>query len=159
MIIIMIFSDCSFLLDIYILRFMSQRDGQRFSNEFTLKMTTESKYRCTITIKPSIPLQSVSVQSSLVNLIDTTKQNGSCTYEFEWSSEQYTANKNKKRTNIPITLKFQDGLSVSLPIQVKFYSPDNKQHLQWGTQLHFIDYNCSIKPERTSITIDTTQCY
>lgn len=35
----------------------SQRDGQRFGQEYTLKLKSETKYRCTITIKPSIPLQ------------------------------------------------------------------------------------------------------
>lgn len=100
----------------------------------------------------------MSAQDSLVNLIDLTKQNGSSTYEFDWPTT-FPANKNKKRTDIPIVLKFQDGLSLSIPLQVKFYDAENNQHLQWGQQLHFIDYDCQIKPERSSIIIEKTQFY
>lgn len=135
-----------------------KRDGSRFGQEYTLKLKSETKYRCTITIKPSIPLQSVSAQDSLVNLTDLTKQNGSSTYELDWPNT-FPANKKKKRTDIPIVLKFQDGLSLSIPLQVKFYDAENNQHLQWGQQLHFIDYDCRIKPERSCITIEKTQFY
>lgn len=107
-------------------------------------------------LKP--PNRSVSAQDSLVNLIDLTKQNGSSTYEFDWPTT-FPANKNKKRTDIPVVLKFQDGLSLSIPLQVKFYDAENNQHLQWGQQLHFIDYDCRIKPERSSIVIEKTQFY
>lgn len=103
-------------------------------------------------------IRSVSAQDSLVNLIDLTKQNGSSTYEFDWPTT-FPANKNKKRTDIPIVLKFQDGLSLSIPLQVKFYDSEKNQHLQWGQQLHFIDYDCQIKPERSSIVIEKTQFY
>jgi hypothetical protein len=135
-----------------------KRDGQRFGQEFTLKLKTETKYRCTVTIKPSIPLQSVSAQDALVNLIDLTKQNGSSTYEFEWPTT-FPANKRSKRTDIPIVLRFQDGLTLTIPLQVKFYDADNFQHLNWGQQMHFIDYDCRIKPERSSIVIEKTQFY
>lgn len=135
-----------------------KRDGQRFGQEYTLKLKSETKYRCTITIKPSIPLQSVSAQETLVNLIDLTKQNGSSTYEFDWPTT-FPPNKNKKRTDIPILLKFQDGLSLTMPLQVKFYDAESSSHLHWGQQLHFIDYDCLIKPERSSITIEKSQFY
>lgn len=87
-----------------------------------------------------------------------TKQNGSSTYEFDWPTI-FPANKNKKRTDIPIVLKFQDGLSLTIPLQVKFYDAENDQHLRWGQQLHFIDFDCRIKPERCSVVIEKTQYY
>lgn len=102
--------------------------------------------------------RSVSAQDNLVNLIDLTKQNGSSTYEFDWPTI-FPANKNKKRTDIPILLRFQDGLCLSIPLQVKFYDSENEQHLRWGQQLHFIDYDCKIKPEMCSIVIDKTGFY
>lgn len=103
--------------------------------------------------------RSVSVHDTLVNLIDSTKQNGSATYEFEWPTT-FMANKNKDRTEVSLLLRFQDGLSVTIPLQVKFYDLSKvSQHLQWGQQLHFIDYDCLVKTEQSTISIEKSQYY
>lgn len=65
-------------------------------------------------------------------------------YMFDWSTSRFDVNKNKARTQIQTVLKFKNGQILSLPLQVKFYQPDSKQHLSWGSQLHFIDYDCNI---------------
>lgn len=65
-------------------------------------------------------------------------------YMFDWSASRFEVNKNKARTQIQTVLKFKNGQILSLPLQVKFYQPDCKQHLSWGSQLHFIDYDCNI---------------
>lgn len=113
-----------------------------------------------LTLPLSISRQnrSVSAQYSLVNLIDLTKQNGSSTYEFDWPST-FPANKRFTRTDIPIVLKFQDGLTLSIPLQVKFYDSNDCHHLSWGQLLHFIDYDCRIKPETSSIIIEKSEFY
>lgn len=65
-------------------------------------------------------------------------------YMFDWSANRFEVNKNKARTQLQTVLKFKNGQILSLPLQVKFYQPDCKQHLSWGSQLHFIDYDCNI---------------
>uniref|UniRef100_A0A6G1S4Q9 CB1 cannabinoid receptor-interacting protein 1 n=1 Tax=Aceria tosichella TaxID=561515 RepID=A0A6G1S4Q9_9ACAR len=137
-----------------------KRDGQRFGQEFTIKLKTETKYRCTMSLKPAIPLLSVSAHDALVNLVDQSKQDGSSTYEFEWPTT-FPANKRSKRTNIPIVLRFQDGTTLSIPLQVKFYDAENLQHLNWGQQMHFIEYDCRLKecPDNNGMVIEKAQYY
>lgn len=79
-------------------------------------------------------------------------------YMFDWSAQRFDVNKNKDRTQIQTTLKFKNGQILSLPLQVKFYQPNSKQHLSWGSQLHFIDYDCSIN-NLGNITVDRIQYY
>ena len=65
-------------------------------------------------------------------------------YMFDWSASRFEVNKNKARTQVHTVLKFNNGQILSLPLQVKFYQPECRQHLSWGSQLHFIDYDCNI---------------
>lgn len=79
-------------------------------------------------------------------------------YMFDWSASRFEVNKNKARTQIQTLLKFKNGQILTLPLQVKFYQPECKQHLSWGSQLHFIDYDCSIN-NMGQINIDKIQYY
>lgn len=79
-------------------------------------------------------------------------------YMFDWSAQRFEVNKNKNRTQVQTNLKFKNGQILTLPLQVKFYEPDSKQHLSWGSQLHFIDYDCSID-SIGSIKVDRIQYY
>lgn len=65
-------------------------------------------------------------------------------YMFDWSASRFEVTKNKARTEVQTVLKFTNGQMLTLPLQVKFYQSERKQHLNWGTQLHFIDYDCSM---------------
>ena len=42
-------------------------------------------------------------------------------------------------------LQFQDGVTMSIPLQVKFYNQNENQHINWGNQLNQIEYECEIK--------------
>lgn len=53
-------------------------------------------------------------------------------YVFDWSANRFDVNKNKARTEVQMLLKFIDGQTVMLPLQVKFYYSDCRQHLNWG---------------------------
>lgn len=79
-------------------------------------------------------------------------------YMFDWSASRFEVNKNKARTQIQTVLKFKNGQILSLPLQVKFYQPDSKQHLSWGSQLHFIDYDCNIN-NMGQINVDRIHYY
>lgn len=65
-------------------------------------------------------------------------------YMFDWSASRFEVTKNKARTEVQTVLKFVNGQVLALPLQVKFYQPERKQHLNWGSQLHFIDYDCAM---------------
>lgn len=65
-------------------------------------------------------------------------------YMFDWSASRFEVTKNKARTEVQAVLKFTNGQILTLPLQVKFYRSERRQHLNWGTQLHFIDYDCAI---------------
>lgn len=65
-------------------------------------------------------------------------------YMFDWSAGHFEVNKNKVRTQVQTMLKFKDGQMLTLPLQVKFYQSESRQHLNWGSQLHFIDFDCGI---------------
>ncbi|KAG9508801.1 Surfeit locus protein 4-like protein [Fragariocoptes setiger] len=54
-------------------------------------------------------------------------------YVFDWSASRFEVNKNKARTEIHMTLKFANGHQVVLPLQVKFYYSDCRQHLNWAS--------------------------
>lgn len=183
-----------------------KRDGQRFNHEFTLKLSVDRTYRCLLKIKPSIPLQSISIQghhirfhdctltsqqSKLNKFVTTTIQShyqqqqannninnnnnaetatnqqqklaslksvdhhqpispihhltkhflhthshthnsGQLIYVFDWSASRFEVNKNKARTEVQMVLKFKNGETLMLPLQVKFYYSDCRQHLNWG---------------------------
>lgn len=79
-------------------------------------------------------------------------------YMFDWPASRFEVNKNKNRTQIQTVLKFKNGQILSLPLQVKFYQSDCRQHLEWGSQLHFIDYDCQIN-QLGQISVDRIQYY
>lgn len=79
-------------------------------------------------------------------------------YMFDWSAARFEVNKNKARTQIQTVLKFKNGEILSLPLQVKFYQPESRQHLNWGSQLHFIDYDCNIN-NMGQINVERIQYY
>ncbi|XP_054153840.1 CB1 cannabinoid receptor-interacting protein 1-like [Oppia nitens] len=133
-----------------------KRDGQRFDSEYTLKFMVENNYEFTVTVKPSLPLQSVSVQGSGVSVTDKSQENGSSTYLFSWDSTKIDANKKKDRNKVQLLLQFQGGLTLVIPLQVKFYKSEDTQHLTWGTPLHHIDYECRVKPGQTYVDIIKT---
>lgn len=83
---------------------------------------------------------------------------GQLIYMFDWSAGRFEVNKNKARTQVQTVLKFKNGQILSLPLQVKFYQPESKQHLNWGSQLHFIDYDCNIN-NMGQINVDRIQYY
>ncbi|XP_074600658.1 CB1 cannabinoid receptor-interacting protein 1-like [Brevipalpus obovatus] len=131
-----------------------KRDGRRFDAENTIKLLIEQNYRFTVTIKPSLPLQSVSVQGAGLSVIDLSQQESEGSkYIFHWSSTKISASKKKDRTLVQLLLQFQDGLSLVLPLQVKFYRPEDNDHLIWGNPLNFIDYDCLVKPGLTAVNI------
>lgn len=79
-------------------------------------------------------------------------------YMFDWPANPFEVNKNKNRTQVQTVLKFKNGQILSLPLQVKFYQSDCRQHLEWGSQLHFIDYDCQIN-QLGQISVDRIQYY
>lgn len=79
-------------------------------------------------------------------------------YMFDWSGKLFEVNKNKNRTQVQTVLKFKNGQIISLPLQVKFYLPQCRQHLEWGSQLHFIDYDCIID-NMGQINVDRVHYY
>lgn len=83
---------------------------------------------------------------------------GQLIYMFDWSANRFEVNKNKNRTQVNTVLKFENGQILTLPLQVKFYQSECKQHLSWGSQLHFIDYDCNIN-NMGQINIDRIQYY
>lgn len=133
-----------------------QRDGNRFESEYTLKFLVDTGYEFILYIRPSLPLKSISISGEGVNLTDLSAQEStsSCSkYSFTWSSTKIEPNKKKDRTNIPLLLQFQDGLNLSIPLQVKFYRIEDTQHVTWGTPLRQIDLDCQVKPGATYIDI------
>lgn len=79
-------------------------------------------------------------------------------YMFDWSASRFEVTKNKARTTVQTVLKFKNGEMLSLPLQIKFYQPECKQHLSWGSQLHFIDYECQIN-SMGQISVERVQYY
>lgn len=101
-----------------------------------------------------IIIRSISVQGVGVSFTDLSQhENGGSKYCFTWSSTKIEPNKKKDRTKLPLLLQFQDGISLSLPLQVKFYKEEDTQHVTWGTPLHQIDYECTLKPGATYVDI------
>jgi len=97
--------------------------------------------------------------SSLGSTVGPTHHlSGQLVYMFDWSAARFQVNKNKNRTQIQTVLKFKNGQILSLPLQVKFYEPDCRQHLSWGSQLHFIDYDCQIN-SMGQISVERVQYY
>ncbi|XP_053207727.1 CB1 cannabinoid receptor-interacting protein 1-like [Panonychus citri] len=131
-----------------------KRDGRRFESENTIKLLVEANYNFTITIKPSLPLQSVSVSGVGVSVTDLSQQETEGSkYTFSWGSIKVNPNKKKDRTTVQLLFQFQDGLTLVLPLQVKFYRPEETDHLIWGSPLNHIEYNCIVKPGQTYVDI------
>ena len=91
-----------------------------------------------------------------VPVTDQSQKNGCSIYSFSWNTSKTDANKKKDRTKVQLLLQFQGGLTLIIPLQVKFYKPEDTQHLTWGTPLHQIDYECQIKPGATYVDIVKT---
>lgn len=101
-----------------------------------------------------LPFRSVSVQGVGLSVTDLSQQeNDRSTYSFSWSSIKITANKKKDRTTVQLLFQFQDGLTLVLPLQVKFYQQDQSDHLTWGIPLNHIEYDCTVKPGATYVDI------
>lgn len=134
-----------------------KRDGNRFESEYTLKFLVETGYEFIIFVRPSLPLKSISVQGSGVSFTDLSSgqenQIGCSKYSFTWSSTSIDPNKKKDRTNLPLLLSFQDGVNLSIPLQVKFYRQEDTQHVTWGTPLRQIDLECQVKAGATYVDI------
>lgn len=79
-------------------------------------------------------------------------------YMFDWSANRFQVNKNKNRTEVQTVLKFANGQILSLPLQVKFYQSECRQHLNWGSQLHFIDFDCQIN-DMGQMSVDRVHYY
>ena len=90
-------------------------------------------------------------------MTDSSQQNnGSSTYSFGWTATKVDANKKKDRTKVQLLLQFQGGLTLIIPLQVKFYSQEDTTHLTWGNALHHIDYDCQVKPGASFVDIVKT---
>lgn len=79
-------------------------------------------------------------------------------YMFDWSASHFEVNKNKVRTQVQTVLKFKNGQVITLPLQVKFYQSESRQHLNWGSQLHFIDFDCGTD-NFGNMNVDRVQYY
>lgn len=90
--------------------------------------------------------------------LSSSHSGGQLVYMFDWSASRFEVNKNKARTQMQTVLKFKNGQILSLPLQVKFYQPECRQHLSWGSQLHFIDYDCNID-SMGQMNVDRVQYY
>ena len=121
-----------------------------------MKFLVETGYEFSIYVRPSLPLQSISVQSASVSFTDHSpgQEGAGCSkYSFTWSSEHVEPNKKKERTSIPLLLQFADGIKLLVPLQVKFYRVEDTQHVTWGTPLRQVDLECQVKPGASFLDI------
>lgn len=69
---------------------------------------------------------------------------GQLVYVFDWPPCGSDRTRDKARTEVNIVLELAAGQTLALPLQVKFYEQNCRQHLSWGSQLHFIDFDCAL---------------
>lgn len=106
------------------------------------------------TNRVTVLFRSVSVQGVGLSVTDLSQQeNDRSTYTFSWNSAKISANKKKDRTTVQLLFQFQDGLSLVLPLQVKFYRPEDNDHLIWGSPLNHVEYDCVVKSGATFVDI------
>lgn len=135
-----------------------KRDGQRFGEEFTLKLPIESQLEFQVQIRPPMPVRSVSIRTEQttidetgVKLVDQSTPDQGSLYSFQWDTNQFEANKKRKRSMLQIIIQFQDNSKLELPLQIKFYPLDNADHLAWGTILNHVNYECQTDTNTWSI--------
>lgn len=51
-------------------------------------------------------------------------------------------------------MQFQDGVTMSVPLQAKFYHQNENQHINWGNQLNQIEFECEVKSGHTFVEIN-----
>jgi len=133
-----------------------KKDGGRFEKDTTLKMQVDTEYYFTLNIKPSVSLQSVSMQGIGLTISDDSNQdnnNGGSRYSFNYQTLKTDPNKNKARTKLLLIMQFQDGVTMSVPLQAKFYNQNENQHINWGNQLTQIEFECEVKSGHTFVDI------
>ncbi|KAJ6217625.1 hypothetical protein RDWZM_008782 [Blomia tropicalis] len=143
-----------------------KRDGQRFSCENTVKLLVDTNYEFQFSIRPPLPLHSVSVQGCSVTIEDLSNANANLnesncnspgsTYSFKWDTIKAEPDKRKKRSTLQLMLQFQGNQTLILPLQVKFYKLEDEDHLTWGQSLNRIDFECEQKPGMTC-TLDVVK--
>lgn len=104
-------------------------------------------------IKPAIKIKSISILDKDVPFKDHSSAEISFTkFSFNWQSVS-EANKKKERTQLPVVFQFKDGLSLTLPLQAKFYRAEDTQHVTWGTPLNQIDLEVNVNASSKQIEI------
>lgn len=84
----------------------------------------------------------------------STKEESSSSFSGVWSSGNIQKTKNNARTVIPLKIQFENGSSVQMSLQCKFYPLNENAHNVWGTPLKNIEVKCSHKKELNSTTVD-----
>ncbi|XP_027205081.2 CB1 cannabinoid receptor-interacting protein 1-like isoform X1 [Dermatophagoides pteronyssinus] len=140
-----------------------KRDGQRFDEEFTLKLPVETNYEFLIQIRPPMPVRSVTIRmidgdETGVKIVDQSSSEDGAMYSFQWDTNNCIPDKKRKRSKLQINILFQDNMKLEIPLQIKFYKADDHNHLQWGQPLKHINFECEQKSGMNCSTI-IKKCY
>ncbi|ESP02321.1 hypothetical protein LOTGIDRAFT_205111 [Lottia gigantea] len=131
-------------------------DGQRFARCHTVKLNVNTTYTINITIRPELVLRGLHIQGEKLEFTrikpDKIEDDGS-RFQAAWTSTGCTINKSGDRKDIVVLLEFDNLITMTTSIQVKFYEDKESNHAKWGNPLHTIEYDCGVKEGQTFVDI------
>ncbi|KAI6659255.1 hypothetical protein LOD99_14928 [Oopsacas minuta] len=128
-----------------------KQDGKRFTSDVTIKLSVNTVYVVSVTIKPAFSnLKGLELGTDMLTPDDTIRSEGTVKHSFTWSTTGIPPSGSAKRNSILVTLHFDPGI-LSHHLQTKFYKSADLQHVSWGTSLHAVELSCKIEQEGSAV--------
>ncbi|GIY55241.1 hypothetical protein CEXT_333221 [Caerostris extrusa] len=131
-----------------------KQDGERFESNCTIKMNVETTYKFLLNFRPPLKIKSGSLKNSGLEVKEEGFTPEASSYSLLWTSNDVVVSKNKGRDHFTLSLTVQDLGILEIPLQLKFYSANDKSHSVWGNELHHIEYDCIFKKDLFSFSIE-----
>eukprot|EP00111_Clytia_hemisphaerica_P018369 TCONS_00054318-protein len=122
-----------------------KQDGERFTNEQTLKLYSAADYTVKMEIAPNMELLYIKfggVETPFKSTNDPEKDQKSI-YQFLWSTKGIDPTENRHRTDVLCSMKFKNFKEIEFRLQVKFYTLQKMKHATWGEKLNSISMDCT----------------
>ncbi|XP_070578734.1 CB1 cannabinoid receptor-interacting protein 1-like [Ptychodera flava] len=134
-----------------------KHDGQRFANNKTIKLNTDTLYTIKFVFQPS--LRPVSFQIGGQELPLKHKQDVSIVNDYvaKWTTQDMEVTNKGSRKDVQLIMHIEDKGVFNVSLQCKLYKPNDKHHARWGEELHHIEWECIPNNEKAGFVCVTKE--
>jgi len=123
-----------------------KQDGERFTNQETLKMQTATDYVVKLEITPSIELLTLKFAGVEYpfDALNNAESDAKAVYQLTWSTHGIDPTLSRHRADVPCAIKCKGYKELDFKLQIKFYTTEDSKHAVWGQKLSSLNVDGTI---------------